>query len=97
MLKRYCHSPQCKSILMNASHSVIKARHMKNGIGMKVLHLQLIIMKMPTYEGMKGESEPAFIKGRKHDHLVVPETAHFPLALQSPPQDILRGDEPFVL
>jgi hypothetical protein len=69
----------------------------KNGVGMKVLHLQLIVMKKPTHEGVQGEAEPALIKGHEHGHLVIPRTRHFPLTLQSPPQNILQGIEPFLL
>jgi hypothetical protein len=50
---------------------------------MKVLHLQLIVIKKPTHGGVQGEAEPALVKGREHDHLVVPRMGHFPLALQS--------------
>lgn len=52
---------------------------------MKVLHLQLIVMKKPTHEGLQGEAKPVLIKGREHNHLVIPRMDHFPLALQSSP------------
>jgi hypothetical protein len=64
---------------------------------MEVLDLHLVVMEDPSHEVMQGQAKPALVEGRKNDHLVVPRTRHLTLALQSPSQDLLRKDEPFLL
>jgi hypothetical protein len=52
-------------------------------------------MEEPAHEGMQVEAEPALIEGHEHDHLIISRMGHFTIALQSPPRNLLRGNEPF--
>jgi hypothetical protein len=56
----------------------------KDGVGMEMLDLQLVVKEQPPNERMQGWPEAALVEGCEHNHLIIPWPRHLALIFQPP-------------